>query len=72
MKALLQNKGDQFAASEAIDKDRAASSFDPGMAMIAINTVARKAAELRCGPVTDTLILATEPTRCNAHYRRAA
>jgi hypothetical protein len=72
MKTLLQNKGDQFAAAEAIAKDRAASSFDPEMAMIAINTVARKAAEVRGGPVTDTLVLATEPARCNALYRRAA
>jgi hypothetical protein len=42
------------------------------MALIAINTVARKAAEVRGGPVTDTLILATEPTRAIALYRRAA
>ncbi|MFO0754343.1 MAG: hypothetical protein U0411_13600 [Thermodesulfovibrionales bacterium] len=72
MKVLLQNKGDQPAAIEAVAKERAASSFDPEMAMIAINTVTRKAAEVRGGPVTDTLILATEPTRCNALYRRAA
>ncbi len=72
MKALLQSRGDQSAACEAIAKDRASSSFDPEMAMIAINTVARKAAEVRGGPVTDTLIQATEPARCNALYRRAA
>ena len=72
MKALLQNNGDKNAAGEAIVKDRAGCSFDPEMAIIAINTVARKAAEVHGGPVTDTLILATEPTRCNALYRRAA
>ena len=72
MKALLQNNGDQNAAGEAIVKDRAACSFDPEMALIAINTVARKTVEVHGGPVTDTLILATEPTRCNALYRRAA
>ncbi len=72
MKALLENKGDQNAAGEAIVKDRAGCSFDPEMALMAINTVARKAAEVHGGPVTDTLILATEPTRANALYRRAA
>ena len=39
--------------------------------MIAINTVARKATEVRGGPVTDTLITATEPVRCKALYDRA-
>jgi hypothetical protein len=72
MKALLENKGDQNAAGDAIVRDRAGGSFDPEMALIAINTVARKAAEVHGGPVTDTLILATEPTRVNALYRRAA
>jgi hypothetical protein len=72
MKVLLENKGNQNAAGEAIVKDRAGGSFDPEMALMAINTVARKATEVHGGPVTDTLILATEPTRANALYRRAA
>jgi hypothetical protein len=71
MKALLENKGDMDSAADAIAKDRSSNSLDPEMAMIAINTVARKATELRNGPVTDTLITATEPTRCKALYDRA-
>ena len=71
MKALLEQKGDQEAVADAVAKDRASNSLDHEMALVAINTVARKATELRNGPVTDTLILATEPARCNALYSRA-
>jgi hypothetical protein len=71
MKALLQKQGDQAAAADAIAQERVASSFDPEVAMMAINTVSRKAAEVHGGPVTDTLILATEPARVNALYWRA-
>ena len=71
MKALLENGGDKNAAAEAIVKDRLGNSLDPEIALISINTVARKAMEIQGGPVTDTLVLATEPTRANALYRRA-
>ncbi len=71
MKILLGNEGDKAAAAEAIVKDRLGNSLDPETALISINTVARKALEVRGGPVTDTLVLATEPTRANALHRRA-
>jgi hypothetical protein len=37
-----------------------------------MNTVARKAAQVRRGPVSETLLLASEPRRMDALYRRAA
>ena len=40
--------------------------------ILAMNIVARKATQVRRGPVTDTLILASEPGRTQALYRRAA
>ncbi|HMM41552.1 MAG TPA: hypothetical protein PKA95_06600 [Thermomicrobiales bacterium] len=71
MKALLAQQGDQAAVADAIAQERGASSFDPEVALMSINTVSRKAAEVHGGPVTDTLILATEPARVNALYQRA-
>jgi len=71
MKALLEEKAEMGSVADAIAKDRSSNSLDPEMAMIAINTVARKATEVRGGPVTDTLITATEPVRCKALYDRA-
>jgi hypothetical protein len=72
MKALLANNGDQAAAARALVAFREESSIDPEIAFVSINTVARKAMELSRGPVTDTLLLATEPRRIDALYRRAS
>jgi hypothetical protein len=41
------------------------------VALCAVNTITRKAVEIRGGLVTDTLIKATEPARIQACYRRA-
>jgi len=39
--------------------------------MVAVNTVARKAEQVRRGPVTKMMIAATEPIRTKALYDRA-
>jgi predicted RNA binding protein with dsRBD fold (UPF0201 family) len=46
-------------------------SIDPEVALVSMNTIARKAAELRPGLVTDTLIMASEPSRITSLYERA-
>lgn len=71
MKALIENEGDVDKVASMIAKEREASSFDPEVAMISINTICRKANELFSGPVTNMLIEATEPTRANAIHKRA-
>jgi hypothetical protein len=71
-KALLQKDATQGQVADALVSSRLATSFDPETMILAMNIVARKATQVRRGPVTDTLILASEPGRTNALYRRAA
>jgi len=71
MKALIANNGDKAAAAEAMANYRLAATYEPDTAMLSINTISRKAMELKSGPVTDTLIMMTEPYRANAIHRRA-
>lgn len=70
MKALMFFDGDEKAASEAVVADRVNGSFSPELALCSINILARKAAELRPGPVTSLLIDATEPARFNVIHSR--
>ena len=72
MKALLQENADQAQIKKAIVAERTAPSLDPESALVCMNTVARKAAELRNGPVTRLLIAATEPARTKAIFERAS
>ena len=72
MKALIAKNGDQEAVARDIVTFREATSIDPETALCAVNTISRKAIEVQSGPVTDTLIKATEPARIHACYRRAA
>jgi len=72
LKALLHYKGDQDTVASALFKLREEVSIDSEIALISMNTVARKASEILHGPVTDTLILASEPVLVRALYRRAA
>lgn len=70
MKALLKNGGDVDKTMAEIVAERSATSFDPEVALVSINTVCRKANELRSGPVTNLLIQATDPARAKAlHWR---
>src|SRR5262245_26463202 len=71
-KALLQKDATQAGVADALVRSRLATSFDPDTMILAMNIVARKATQVRRGPVTDTLILASEPGRTHALYRRAA
>ena len=71
-KALLQKDATQGSVADALVSSRLATSFDPETMILAMNIVARKATQVRRGPVTDTLILASEPGRTDALYRRAA
>ncbi len=72
MKALIKNNGDASKTADEIAAERKSCSFDPEVAMMSINTVCRKAEELRRGPVTKMLIEATEPARVKEIYRRAS
>jgi hypothetical protein len=70
--ALLQDGATSAAVSARLGAMRAEESIDPDTTMLSMNTVARKATSIRRGPVTDTLILASEPQRVDALHRRAA
>jgi hypothetical protein len=63
----------KFDVDRAIDifSRRGEHSMDPETTMVAVNTVARKAEQVRRGPVTKMMIAATEPIRTKALYDRA-
>lgn len=71
MKALVANNGDAETVAKVLAKERAASSFSPEVALLSINTIARKASELHNGPVTRMLINATDPGRARSLHSRA-
>lgn len=71
IRLLLKHGGDVYKAAEDVKKYKLESFIDPEMALCALNTIARKAEEVMRGPVTRTLILASEDTRDRAIYRRA-
>lgn len=70
LKTLQWCKFDFDKAVEIFSK-RGEHSMDPETTMVAINTVARKAEQVRRGPITKMLIAATEPIRTKALYDRA-
>jgi hypothetical protein len=63
----------QFDLDRAVDifSRRGEHSMDPETTMVAVNTVARKAEQVRRGPITKMLIAASEPIRTKALYDRA-
>ncbi len=71
MKLLLENNGDRPAAARAVLEDKVDFSFDPETAFICINVMTKKAHEIKSGPVTETLILATEPAKSKAIHDKA-
>ncbi|HTT39816.1 MAG TPA: hypothetical protein VMH32_19390 [Burkholderiales bacterium] len=71
-KALLQEGATQDGVAAALAKARGETSIDLDTTMLCMNTVARKASQVRRGPVSETLLLASEPRRMHALYRRAA
>jgi hypothetical protein len=71
LKALPSMDWDKAAVADALAELRQNKSIDPEVALVSMNTVSRKAAELRPGLVTDTLIMASEPSRITSLYERA-
>lgn len=71
LKALKASAWNKAEAARKLCELRHNTSVDPEVALVAMNTVARKAAEIRPGFITDTLIEASEPARIHALYRRA-
>jgi hypothetical protein len=71
MKALIKNEGDAIKTGLEIVDERSQTNLEPEVALLSINTIARKANELYRGPITDLLIEATEPARAKAMYWRA-
>ncbi len=70
LKILLHCRFDMRQAIAILAK-RGEHSLDPEVAMVAMNTVARKAEQVRRGPVTNLMIQASEPVRTKALYDRA-
>ena len=71
-KALLLEGATPRSVGAALMQARMKTSIDPDTTALSMNTVARKAAQVRRGPVSETLLLASEPRRMDALYRRAA
>ncbi len=71
MIALADKTADQRALAKELVRDRVEGNVHPECSLFCINIVARKAAELRNGPVTRFLIGATEPARAKAIHDRA-
>jgi len=71
MNLLIVNHGDVEAAADALREVKLTQWIDPEIAAFSTNTVARKAEQIRRGPVTETIIKATDGIRANAVYRRA-
>ena len=69
---LMLKYGDIYKVAEEIKKYKLNSFIDPEMALCALNTIARKAEEVKRGPITRACMLASEDVRDRAIYRRAA
>lgn len=72
MKLLLEEGATQDSVSADLRKRREDFLFDPEISMISMNIVAKKAAQFRRGPVTNSMILSSEPVVAKSLYRRAA
>ena len=70
LKGLLKENGDTASVAKQIAEECYQTKLDGESALISINTMATKSLELHWGPVTHTLIDATEPAKANAIYRR--
>lgn len=71
MNSLISNGGDVEASADVIREIKLTQWIDPEIASISTNTIARKAEQIRRGPVSETIIKATDGIRANAIYRRA-
>lgn len=71
MKALLEENANPDEIARKIAGERVVASLHPESALVSINIIARKADEVKNGPVTKLLIQATEPARAKAIYDKA-
>ena len=71
MKALINNRGDVEQAADTVREVKLTQWIDPEIAAFSTNTITRKAEQVRRGPVTETIIKATDGIRMNALNRRA-
>jgi hypothetical protein len=71
MNALVENKGDIDATADIIKNVKETEWIDPEIASISTNTDARKAHDVLRGPVTESIIRATDGIRANGLYRWA-
>ncbi len=69
---LLEPGSTEQSVAKLLRKRRFDTAFDPETAMVAMNIIARKATQIRTGPVTDALQLASAPVVAKALYDRAA
>lgn len=69
---MLEDDATQESVATAIAKRRLDFDFDPEVALVSLNIVARKAMQVRNGPITDILLKASEPTKAKALYTRTA
>ena len=71
MNLLIEHKGNMEACADVIHEVKLTQWIDGEIAACSTNTVARKAEQVRRGPVTEAIIKATDGIRANALYRRA-
>ncbi|MCC6867907.1 MAG: hypothetical protein IT522_03710 [Burkholderiales bacterium] len=69
---LLEDDSSERSVAKALRKRRFDTAFDPETAMVAMSIVARKATQIRNGPVTEALQLASAPVVAKALYDRAS
>lgn len=71
MNALIAEKGDVEKVADIIHEVKLTQWIDGEIAAYSTNTVARKAEQVRRGPVTEAIIKGTDGIRYNALYWRA-
>jgi len=71
MKLLQKYDGDKYKAADILQKVKEESFIDPNMALCALNMISRKAEEVRRGPITEALIIASEGVRDREVYNKA-
>lgn len=71
MNGLIECNGDVEAVADMIHEVKTTQWIDGEIAAFSTNTVARKAEQIRRGPVTEAIIKGTDGIRANALYRRA-
>lgn len=69
---LLEDGSNEQSVARKLRDRRLNFSFDPDIAMIAMNIIGRKATQVRNGPVTDALIFASAPVVARVLYDKAA